>query len=55
MMRCQVIFSFDILLQFGAEGQNFNRLGRSNAPKAHKLPTRGFSDLNSENPNFVYF
>jgi hypothetical protein len=35
---------FILFLIYGAEGQNFNRLGRSNAPEAHKLPTRGFSD-----------
>jgi len=36
-----------------AEGQNFSRLWRSNAPEAHKLPTGGFSDLISKNSKIL--
>ena len=38
-----------IFIAFG----DFNRLGRSNAPTAHKLPTRGFSVNYPELPNLL--
>ena len=37
----------------GAEGPSFSRLGRSNAPEAHDLPTREFSGKTPEYPNLL--